>query len=124
VLFYIAVTEAWFNQLVISLVLVCHSSFRGVVRLLEDLFDTPISVGTVHNWLAAAAGCAATINAAQDLSPIRVGLHDEIFQGGRPVLTGLDADSTYWGAQHQTEKIVRLFEQTNFHCPVFLSGLN
>ena len=95
VLFHIAVTEAWLNQLVISLVLVCHSSFRGVVRLLEDLFDTPISVGTVHNQLAAAAGCAATINAAQDLSPIRVGLHDEIFQGGRPVLTGLDADSIY-----------------------------
>ena len=23
------------------------------------------------------------------------GLHDEIFQGGQPVLTGLDADSTY-----------------------------
>ncbi len=81
VLFHIAVTGAWLNQLVISLVLVCHSSFRGVVRLFEDLFDTPISVGTVHNQLAAAAGCAATINAAQDLSPIRVGLHDEIFQG-------------------------------------------
>ena len=95
VLFNLPVTEAWLNQLVISLVLVCHSSFRGVVRLLEDLFDTPISVGTVHNRLAAAAGCAAAINAAQDLSPIRVGLHDEIFQGGRPVLTGLDADSNY-----------------------------
>jgi len=105
VLFHISVTEAWLNQLVISLVLVCHSSFRGVVRLFEDLFDTPISVGTVHNRLAAAAGCATTINAAQDLSPIRVGLHDEIFQGGSPVLTGLDADSTYCyilaGAEHR-----------------------
>ena len=30
-----------------------------------------------------------------DLSPIRVGLHDEIFQGSQPVLAGVDARSTY-----------------------------
>jgi len=107
VLFYLPVTEAWLNQLVLCLVLVCHSSFRGVVRLLEDLFDTPVSVGTVHNRLAAAAGCAALINAAQDLSPVRVGLHDEIFQGNQPVLAGIDAASTYCyllvGAEHRDE---------------------
>ena len=94
-LFNLQVTEAWLNQPILALVLVCHGSSRGVVRLLEGLSDTPTSVATVHNRLAAAAGCAATINAAQDLSPVRVGLHDEIFQGGRPVLTGLDADSTH-----------------------------
>ncbi len=106
-LFYLPVTEAWLNQLVLCLVLVCHSSFRGVVRLLEDLFDMPVSVGTVHNRLAAAAGCAALINAAQDLSPVRVGLHDEIFQGNQPVLAGIDAASTYCyllaGAEHRDE---------------------
>ena len=31
----------------------------------------------------------------QDLSGIRVGLHDEIFQGAKPVLAGVDAASTY-----------------------------
>jgi len=95
VLFYLPVTEAWLNQLVLSLVLVCHSSYRGVMRLLADLFDTPIGLGTIHNRLAAAAGQAGLINAAQDLSPIRVGLHDEIFQGNQPVLAGVDATSTY-----------------------------
>jgi len=95
VIFHLPVTGAWLNQLVLCLVLVCHSSFRGVVRLLQDMFDTTISVGTVHNRLATAASCAAQINAGQDLSPVRVGLHDEIFQGGRPVLAGIDAASTY-----------------------------
>jgi len=95
VLFHLPVTEAWLNQLVLCLVLICHSSYRGVMRLLEDLFDTPISLGTVHNRLVAAAGHATWINAAQDLSPIRVGLHDEIFQGNQPVLAGVDAHSTY-----------------------------
>jgi hypothetical protein len=95
VLFYLPVTKAWLKQLVMGLILICHSSYRGVIRLLLDLFDTPASLGDIHNLLKAVAGQAALINAAQDLSPIRVGLHDEIFQGGRPVLTGIDAASTY-----------------------------
>lgn len=95
VLFYLPVTTAWLNQLVLSLILICHSSYRGVIRLLQDLFDTPASLGDIHNLLKASAGQAARINAAQDLSPVRVGLHDEIFQGNQPVLTGVDAHSTY-----------------------------
>src|SRR5258708_25057960 len=35
------------------------------------------------------------INDSIDLSAIRVGLHDEIFQGSQPVRTGIDAASTY-----------------------------
>ncbi|MDJ0573335.1 MAG: hypothetical protein QNJ53_30460 [Pleurocapsa sp. MO_192.B19] len=38
---------------------------------------------------------ARKINQAQDLSSIDVALLDELFQGSRPVLTGVDADSTY-----------------------------
>ena len=39
VLFYLPVTKAWLRQLVLGLVLICHSSTRGVVELLGDLFD-------------------------------------------------------------------------------------
>jgi len=49
VLFYLPVTKAWLRQLVLGLLLICHSSFRGVVELLRDLFDYSLSVGTVHN---------------------------------------------------------------------------
>ena len=49
VLFYLPVTKAWLRQLVLALVLICHSSYRGVVELLRDLFDYRISLGTVHN---------------------------------------------------------------------------
>jgi hypothetical protein len=95
VLFYLPVTAAWLNQLVVGLILICHSSYRGVIQLLQDLFDTSTSLGDIHNLLKAVAGQAAIINAAQDLSPIGVGLHDEIFQGNQPVLAGVDAHSTY-----------------------------
>jgi hypothetical protein len=95
VLFYVPVTKAWLRQLVLGLLLICHSSFRGVVELLRDLFDQPISVGTIHNILSAAVNQARRHNAAQDLSGIRIGAHDEIFQNGQPVLVGADVASTF-----------------------------
>jgi len=39
VLFYLPVTKNWIRQFVLALVLICHSSFRGVVEILEDVFD-------------------------------------------------------------------------------------
>jgi len=54
-----------------------------------------VSVGCVHDVLQAATQEASAVNHDQDLSGIRVGLHDEIFQGAAPVLAGVDAASTY-----------------------------
>lgn len=95
VLFDLPVTKAWLRQLMLGLTLIGHSSLRGVVELLGDLFDCRISVGTVHNVLQAAVGQARSCNQQQDLCGVRIGAHDEIFQSGRPVLVGADADSTY-----------------------------
>jgi len=95
VLFHLPVTKSWLYQLILGLVLICHSSYRGVVELFRDLFDTPISIGTVHNRLQETADKAAKINQAQDLSAIEVGLHDEIYHADKPVLVGVDAASTY-----------------------------
>ena len=95
VLFYLPVTRAWLRQVVLALVLLCHSSFRGVMGFFRDVLDQPIALGTVHNIIAAAVVEARRINAQQDLSRVRAGSHDELFQSGQPVLVGLDLDSTY-----------------------------
>jgi hypothetical protein len=95
VLLTLPVTRTWLRQLTLGLTLICHSSYRGVVELMRDLLGVSISEGTVHNVHQAAAQQAGTINRSQDLSAIRVGLHDEIFQGSQPVLAGVDARSTY-----------------------------
>jgi hypothetical protein len=95
VLFHLPVTKAWLRQLTLGLTLICHSSLRGVVELLRDVFDYSISAGTVHNVLQAAVAQARSCNEQQDLCGIRIGAHDEIFQSSRPVLVGVDADSTY-----------------------------
>jgi len=94
-LFHLPVSKSWLRQLVLGLTLICHSSIRGIGELLRDVFDYPISVGTVHAILVDAVGQARSYNNRQDLSGVRIGAHDEIFQNGQPVLVGADVDSTY-----------------------------
>jgi hypothetical protein len=95
VLFHLPVTKAWLHQLILALVLTCRGSYRGVVTLLADLFDTQLSVGAVHNVVHAAVTPAQQVNRSYDLAGVRVGAHDEIFQAGWPVLVGVDAASTF-----------------------------
>jgi hypothetical protein len=95
VLFELAVSKAWLRQIIVALALIGRSSYRGIVEFLRDLLGIAISIGCVHDVLQAATRQARAINQGQDLSGIRVGLHDEIFQGATPVLAGVDAASTY-----------------------------
>src|SRR5215468_3179436 len=95
VLFYLPVTRAWLRGLVLALVLVCHSSFRGVIEVLRDLFGRRISLGTVHNIVRSAVPLAHAHNDGQGLCHSRIAALDEIFQAGKPVLVGCDAPSTY-----------------------------
>src|SRR3954451_3247944 len=95
VVFELTVTKTWLRQVIVGLTLICRSSYRGVVEFLRDLLGVAISIGSVHHVLGWATQQAGVINRDQDLSGIRVGLHDEIFQGAMPVLAGVDATSTY-----------------------------
>ncbi len=95
VLYYLPITQQWIFQLILALILICHCSYRGIKELLRDLFDYSIGISTIHNRVMTAVPKARNINQNQDLSSIDVGLLDELFQGPRPILTGVDADSTY-----------------------------
>jgi hypothetical protein len=95
VLYYLPITQQWLFQLILALILICHCSYRGVKEILRDLFDYSLSIGTIHNRVTAAVEKVRQINKTQDLFSIDVALLDELFQGNRPVLTGVDADSTY-----------------------------
>jgi hypothetical protein len=95
VLFEIPVTKRWLRQVIVALALTCRGSYLGILEFMRDVLGWSISIGTVHNVLHAAAEQARVINGAQDLSRIRTGLHDELFHGGKPVLAGVCAESTY-----------------------------
>jgi hypothetical protein len=95
VLFYLPVTKNWLRQFVLGLVLIGHCSFRGILELFRDFFDFHISLGTIHNIVQRAVALARQINDQQDLSGVRIGAHDEIFQHRQPVLVGVDALTSY-----------------------------
>jgi len=108
VLFDLPVTRQWIRQFVLAQVLIGHTSFRGVIEMLDAVFDyRNISLGSIHNIVAQAVVEARAINDTADLSNIHVGAHDEIFQAGKPVLVGADVDSTYCyllaGEDHRDE---------------------
>jgi len=96
VLFYLPITKAWIHQFILSLILICHSSFRGVLDILDATFDYhDMSPGTIHNIVQRAVVSARMVNDSEDLSGIRIGDHDEIYQANKPVLVGMDHRSTY-----------------------------
>jgi hypothetical protein len=95
VLFYLPVTKLWLRQVVLSLMLICYSSMRGVVEFFAAVFDHPIALGTVHNILTESVPQAREVSSCEELSTIREGAHDEIFQSRHPILVGCDVRSTY-----------------------------
>ena len=95
VLFYLPVTKQWLEQAFLGLALICHSPIRGISEFCRDLLDYPVSIGKVHDVLQGAVERARDYNHRQDLSDVRIGAHDEIFQSGRPVLVGADVRSSF-----------------------------
>jgi hypothetical protein len=95
VLFYIPVTKQWLCQVALALIFICRASYQGVSEFFRDILDCHISKGTVHNIVHEHLEIAKKINVQQDLSCVQEGLHDEIYQGGDPVLVGCCARSTY-----------------------------
>src|SRR5271155_4745098 len=89
VLFYLPVTEAWLKRFILALLLICHSSYRGVYELLRDLFHCNRSLGYIHGVARAAMVRARALNEQQDLAAVRIGAHDELFQASQPVLVGV-----------------------------------
>ena len=94
-LFNLPVTKDWIEQYVISLVLDCRSTFRGVIKSMRNLLDYKISLGKVSNIIKEAIKKAIQINAKQVLKNVTLGAHDELFHQNKPVLAGIDIPSLY-----------------------------
>ena len=95
VLFYLPVTRQWLHSLVLALMLVGGVSYRAIMTILQDLFDTSLSLGTIHNIFNTAAERAHKINQSIDLSNITNLCADEFFHHGKPIINAMDATSLY-----------------------------
>ncbi|MGK5091114.1 hypothetical protein WDW89_03745 [Deltaproteobacteria bacterium TL4] len=65
------------------------------VSISEQADQYQVSRKSVHNIVEDIISQVQQVTQSHDLSPIQVGSHDELFQSGKPVLAGVDLDSTY-----------------------------
>lgn len=84
------------DRIILSLTLDCQSPNDGIVRFFENAICVEtVSAGRVSAVIAEATARARDFDDSIDLSRIRQGANDEIFQCGIPILTGIDPESTY-----------------------------
>ena len=83
------------EKVVICLVMLCHSSCRGVQEFVKTVFDYEISLDRISKIINEASKRAEKFNKSQSLNQIKEGALDEIFSGSIPVLVGVDLRSTY-----------------------------
>jgi len=95
ILFHIPVTKKWIESLVLGLMLITRASYRSIKTLLNDLFDSSISLGKIHNIFRAASGEANKINSSIDLANIDNLCADELYHHNKPILNAVDAYSHY-----------------------------
>lgn len=87
--------KAFIKRSVVSLMLNCRSSIEGVQRHFEDVYNMSISVGSISGIMKEASEAAMLFDENVDLSRIKQGASDEIFQGNTPIMVSMDLDSTY-----------------------------
>ena len=84
------------NRMILSLAFDCQAPYDGIVRFFDAVIvEKRVSAGHISELLAEASKRAEEYDREIDLSSIRQGANDEIFQCGVPILTGIDPESTY-----------------------------
>jgi len=91
----ILMSEKLINRIILSSVLDCKGSVRDVKEHLHNVFNFDISVGKISSIITEAVVKAKEFNQKIVFDTIKIGVHDEIFQAGDPVLVGMDPYSTY-----------------------------
>ncbi len=91
----IVMDKRFIERLVLSLSLDCSASTDGIRRTFSSVFGLQISSGKISSIIREASERAELFDSGIPLDGITQGANDEIFQGNVPVLTGIDAESTY-----------------------------
>ena len=91
----IKLTKLFIVRVVIILAFYCRSSLEGIQQFFKHAFGRHISIGKISEVIDDASVRAQAFDDSIRLEGIHQGANDEIFQGSTPILTGIDAESTY-----------------------------
>lgn len=95
ILYTMPITKSFIHQIVVGLFCICGSSYRGIMFFLQNIFDYPISLGSVFNIINTAADKAKYINGGYDLGSIKSSAADEVFHRHQPILSVVDIESRF-----------------------------
>ena len=95
ILYDLPITKNYIKQVVLSLFLICKSSFRDIIFFLKNIFDYSISLGSIYTILDEEAEKAEIINQSYDLSSIKISTADELFHRNKPHLSVVDIPSRF-----------------------------
>jgi hypothetical protein len=87
--------KATIERIILTLTLDCQSPNSGVQRFFEVICGINMSAGRISEVINEAAKRAQAYDDSINLSGINQMAIDEIFQCGKPILTGVDPVSTY-----------------------------
>jgi len=91
----ITIDKAFKKRAILVLAFENRSSIEGIQRNFEILYDEHVSIGYISGVLKEAGLKAQEFDDSISLEGIRQGANDEIFQGNKPILTGIDPISSY-----------------------------
>jgi hypothetical protein len=83
------------EKIIVGCMLVCKASTEDTQRFMDWIFEIWVSIGKISSTINKAAAKAEEWNKSVDLSKIKIGANDEIFQGNKPVLVGVDPQTTF-----------------------------
>ena len=93
------------DRMILSLSFDCQAPYDGIVRFFQNAIrEETVSSGYISELLSEATERARVFDEQIDLSGIRQGANDEIFQCGSPILTGVDPESAYTYLLEETSR--------------------
>ena len=91
----VRIDKRFIERTILSLALDASSPLEGIQRYMDANYGIHVSIGKISGIISKAADKAEEFDLSVNLDLIKKGANDEIFQGNKPVLTGIDLDSTY-----------------------------
>lgn len=89
------IDKKFIEKIIVGCMLICKASTEDTQRFINWIFKTWVSIGKISNIINETAIRAEEWNNSIDLSEIKIGANDEIFQGNSPVLVGVEPQSTF-----------------------------
>lgn len=91
----INIDEKMIKKIIVSCAVECKGSIEDIQAHIENICDIHIFERSISNILTEASERAKIFNDSISLDKIKIGVSDEIFQTGSPVLVGVEPSSTY-----------------------------